>query len=177
MDAQIEALASKLRRRCLLAMNLLYRSNLVYSDSSVGHEKQHSRRHFFCGSIFQRQSFQLWSNSSRKSRMSGENWSKRSRQVSTRLLGFATRCSRRHLAEHTVGNTVRKVLHHIREEYYTAAKLLGTTETTFSLANFVVLGQPRQQMPAAQHTRGSMSRSSSTDSGDKGLSEALRPVL
>jgi translation initiation factor eIF-2B subunit beta len=49
--------------------------------------------------------------------------------------------------EHSVGNTVRNVLHHIREEYHTATK--GTdpapSRVDFSISNFVLQGQPRKQ--------------------------------
>lgn len=65
--------------------------------------------------------------------------------------------------EHTVGNTVRKILHHVREEYNTASKGLPTPTSSststpaapapasasskgvFSIANFVLQGQPSKQ--------------------------------
>lgn len=46
-----------------------------------------------------------------------------------------------------MGNTVRKVLHHIREEYNTATK--GTSAapstTSFSISKFISQGQPKRQ--------------------------------
>jgi translation initiation factor eIF-2B subunit beta len=48
--------------------------------------------------------------------------------------------------EHSVGNTVRKVLHHIREEYHTATGGTATasSQNTFSISKFVLQGQPRR---------------------------------
>jgi translation initiation factor eIF-2B subunit beta len=52
-------------------------------------------------------------------------------------------------AEHTVGNTVRRLLHHVREEYDNASKGEATTPAnTFSIANFVLQGQPHRQVAA-----------------------------
>jgi hypothetical protein len=57
-------------------------------------------------------------------------------------------------AEHTVGNTVRRVLHHIREEYKSFASDNPTQTTRFSISKFVLLGQPRQQSEPAARTGG-----------------------
>ncbi|KAJ3554901.1 hypothetical protein NM688_g2864 [Phlebia brevispora] len=47
--------------------------------------------------------------------------------------------------EHTVGNTVRKLLHHIREEYNnTAAGASSSSKPGYSIENFVLLGQFRK---------------------------------
>lgn len=55
--------------------------------------------------------------------------------------------------EHSVGNTVRKVLHHIREEYNTATKGTSTAPSTasFSISKFISQGQPRRQNTAHGH--------------------------
>ena len=53
--------------------------------------------------------------------------------------------------EHSVGNTVRKLLHHIREEYNTAMKAnASTSKTVYSISTFVLQGQPRKQNAAAK---------------------------
>ena len=49
-----------------------------------------------------------------------------------------------HYAEFSVGNTVRKVLHHIREEYRTAAKKVPE-DTALSISKLVYQGQPRRR--------------------------------
>lgn len=46
--------------------------------------------------------------------------------------------------EFSVGNTVRKVLHHIREEYRTAAKK-APEDTALSISKLVYQGQPRRR--------------------------------
>ena len=62
--------------------------------------------------------------------------------------------------EHTVGNTIRKILHHIREEYHSAFHNASKTspKTTFSISNFILMGQPKKQsttQKAASVTSGS----------------------
>jgi len=55
--------------------------------------------------------------------------------------------------EHTVGNTVRRLLHHVREEYDNASKGesgAAAPNDEFSIANFVLQGQPRRQVAAGQ---------------------------
>ena len=49
-----------------------------------------------------------------------------------------------HHAEFSVGNTVRKVLHHIREEYRTAAKKIPE-DPALSISKLVYQGQPRRR--------------------------------
>lgn len=78
-------------------------------------------------------------------------------------------------AEFSVGNTVRKVLHHIREEYRTAAKK-APEDTTLSISKLVYQGQPRR--------RGVVPKSETDmdlkedDPGDPDFfSRSLKPVL
>ena len=53
--------------------------------------------------------------------------------------------------EHSVGNTVRKVLHHIREEYQTATNgAVVDKQVSFSISKFVLQGQPRKQATVAK---------------------------
>lgn len=80
------------------------------------------------------------------------------------------------ITEHSVGNTVRKVLHHFREEYNTATK--GTAQaskTTYTISNFVLQGQPRKQN-VAPRTEATITLREDPDDPDA-FSNALRPVL
>ena len=47
--------------------------------------------------------------------------------------------------EHTVGNTVRKLLHQIREEYNNTALASTSSKPEYSIENFVLMGQFRKQ--------------------------------
>ncbi len=81
--------------------------------------------------------------------------------------------------EHSVGNTVRKVLHHIREEYHTATHATSPPKpASFSISKFVLQGQPRVQ--AASHQKSSESKStlkeSDLDDPDS-FARGLKPVL
>ncbi|KAI6109708.1 hypothetical protein F5141DRAFT_1004476 [Pisolithus sp. B1] len=84
-------------------------------------------------------------------------------------------------SEYTVGNTVRKVLHHIREEYHTASQgtvVPSTSKPTFSIAKFVSQGQPRKQTTsqrASHETRGIL-RENDPDDPDA-FARALKPVF
>jgi hypothetical protein len=80
--------------------------------------------------------------------------------------------------EHSVGNTVRKVLHHIREEYHTATKGTAATSSrnTFSISNFILQGQPRQQNPAFKSERTGTLKGN--DPGDPdAFARGLKPVF
>ncbi|KAI6045536.1 hypothetical protein EDC04DRAFT_2633644 [Pisolithus marmoratus] len=85
------------------------------------------------------------------------------------------------MAEYTVGNTVRKVLHHIREEYHTASRgatVPFTSKPTFSIAKFVSQGQPRKQTASqrtSHETRG-VFRENDPDDPDA-FARALKPVF
>ena len=85
--------------------------------------------------------------------------------------------------EHTVGNTVGKVLHHVREEYQTASRgtLAAPTRAgpgAFSIAKFVLQGQPRTQTITAKvdtEERGTL-RENDPDDPDS-FARTLKPVL
>ncbi|KAH7926648.1 nagb/rpia/CoA transferase-like protein [Leucogyrophana mollusca] len=84
--------------------------------------------------------------------------------------------------EHTVGNTVRKVLHHIREEYHTATQgttaAASTSRSTLSIAKFVLQGQPRKQNAppkASDETRGTLKENDPDD--PDAFARTLKPVL
>ena len=81
--------------------------------------------------------------------------------------------------EHSVGNTVRKVLHHIREEYHAATRATTPPNPiSFSISKFVLQGQPRKQ--AAMHPKSSENKStlkeSDPDDPDS-FARGLKPVL
>jgi translation initiation factor eIF-2B subunit beta len=82
--------------------------------------------------------------------------------------------------EHTVGNTVRKVLHHIREEYFTATKgpsaAAVNAPTAFSIAKFVLQGQPRQQPGPAKSEERATLKENDPDDPDS-FARGLKPVL
>lgn len=79
-----------------------------------------------------------------------------------------------------MGNTVRKVLHHIREEYSTATQNVApkaVARSGFSISNFVLMGQPKKQ-PTAQKTLAiekAHDKLSSSDSDS--FAQGLKPVL
>ncbi|KAF5373943.1 hypothetical protein D9758_000731 [Tetrapyrgos nigripes] len=80
--------------------------------------------------------------------------------------------------EHSVGNTVRKVLHHIREEYRTATE--GTAPTpavTFSIAKFVSQGQPRRHMAAPRSDATSVPLKENDPDDPDSFARTLKPVL
>jgi translation initiation factor eIF-2B subunit beta len=88
--------------------------------------------------------------------------------------------------EYSVGNTVAKVLHHVREEYTTAsngapAARPSTSPNAFSIAKFVLQGQPRTQNAHASDKEGQRDDRSllrENDSNDPNtFAKTLKPVL
>jgi translation initiation factor eIF-2B subunit beta len=88
--------------------------------------------------------------------------------------------------EHTVGNTVAKVLHHVREEYVTASKgsLLAPPPagpSAFSIAKFVLQGQPRKQnahvAPKDVHGGERVPLRENDPSDPDSFAKTLKPVL
>ncbi|KAI0306412.1 nagb/rpia/CoA transferase-like protein [Multifurca ochricompacta] len=79
--------------------------------------------------------------------------------------------------EHTVGNTVRKLLHHIREEYNNASKGKATASVNeFSIANFVLQGQPRRQIAALKGESTLVLKEDDLDDPDS-FARTLKPVV
>ncbi|KAF8920673.1 hypothetical protein CPB85DRAFT_1272433 [Mucidula mucida] len=81
--------------------------------------------------------------------------------------------------EHSVGNTVRKVLHHIREEYHTATSgtaAASSTAGSFSIAKFVLQGQPRKQVSVAKTENKGTLKENDADDPDS-FARGLKPVL
>ncbi|KAK7054638.1 GCD complex subunit gcd7 [Paramarasmius palmivorus] len=81
--------------------------------------------------------------------------------------------------EHSVGNTVRKVLHHIREEYHTATQgEVASSSSTgkFSIAKFVRQGQPRKQVTVVKSETKPAFKENDPDDPDS-FARGLKPVL
>jgi translation initiation factor eIF-2B subunit beta len=83
-----------------------------------------------------------------------------------------------YLTEHTVGNTVRKILHHIREEYKNASKAYGrkTEKADLSISNFILQGQIRKQ-PATQKSEAAITLKEDDPDDPDSFARALKPVL
>lgn len=77
-----------------------------------------------------------------------------------------------------MGNTVRKILHHIREEYNTATKgkITAPSKGVFSIANFVLQGQPRKHVATPKSESGITIRENDADDPDS-FAKSLKPVL
>lgn len=86
-------------------------------------------------------------------------------------------------AEHSVGNIVRKVLHHIREEYSTATqnsnlKTKSEHHVGFSISNFLLMGQPKKHIT---HSKSPVlaegASAAQTSAGVEEYAESLKPLL
>ncbi|KZS88358.1 eukaryotic translation initiation factor 2B subunit 2 [Sistotremastrum niveocremeum HHB9708] len=100
-------------------------------------------------------------------------------QLIQKIKGIGARLVAAQPTEPVVGNIVRKVLHHIREEYKTAANKPGSSiqSSAFSLRNFVVSGQPRHQATLQKtEARDHLLRSRSDWHHDN-HAESLKPVI
>ncbi|KAJ7074298.1 hypothetical protein C8F01DRAFT_1099994 [Mycena amicta] len=98
-------------------------------------------------------------------------------QLVTIIRGVGRRLVEAQPKEHSVGNTVRKVLHHIREEYNTATGGTATTSSAgFSIAKFVMLGQPRKQTTLPNTENKSTIKENDPDDPDA-FARSLKPVL
>jgi translation initiation factor eIF-2B subunit beta len=80
--------------------------------------------------------------------------------------------------EHTVGNTVRRLLHHVREEYDNASKGEATTRANeFSIANFVLQGQPRRQAAEQQKEESTLVLKEDDLDDPDSFARTLKPVV
>jgi translation initiation factor eIF-2B subunit beta len=77
--------------------------------------------------------------------------------------------------ELSVGNTVRKVLHHIREEYRIAAKK-APEDTALSISKLVYQGQPRRR-GVAQKSEADVDLKEDDPDDPDCFSRSLKPVL
>ena len=81
--------------------------------------------------------------------------------------------------EHSVGNTVRKVLHHIREEYHAAMRNTQPQQpASFSISKFVLQGQPRKQAVVHQESSEDNGTLKESDPDDPdAFAQGIMPVL
>ncbi|KIP06029.1 hypothetical protein PHLGIDRAFT_107426 [Phlebiopsis gigantea 11061_1 CR5-6] len=80
--------------------------------------------------------------------------------------------------EHSVGNTVRKILHHIREEYNAASKSNGrkAIKMDLSISNFILQGQMRKQNGALK-SEATITLKEDDPRDPDSFARALKPVL
>ena len=83
------------------------------------------------------------------------------------------------ILEHSVGNTVRKVLHHIREEYHTATRgtAAASTPQSISIAKFVLLGRQQHTLPQKAEKEGKGTLKENDPDDPDSFARGLKPVL
>lgn len=80
-------------------------------------------------------------------------------------------------SEHTVGNTVRKLLHLIREEYSNATKESHVpSANVFTISKFVLQGQPRTQVTVQKTESNLVLKEDDADDPDS-FARMLKPVV
>ncbi|KAH9928477.1 eukaryotic translation initiation factor 2B beta subunit [Epithele typhae] len=79
--------------------------------------------------------------------------------------------------EHTVGNTVRRVLHNIREEYNSATKENPSTRNVYTISKFVLQGQPRKQTTYATKSEATGTLKEDDPDDPDSFARGLKPVL
>ncbi|KAF8590077.1 nagb/rpia/CoA transferase-like protein [Ramaria rubella] len=78
--------------------------------------------------------------------------------------------------ERSVGNVVLKMIHLIREEHGAGSSAPANDASSFSLANFVLLGQPRRQRNAPKNI-GLRSLQEDLSSVPDSFAKAIKPVI
>ncbi|KIM48773.1 hypothetical protein M413DRAFT_437950 [Hebeloma cylindrosporum] len=80
--------------------------------------------------------------------------------------------------EHSVGNTVRRVLHHIREEFHAATRgnQVVKPAASFSISKFVLQGQPRKHAAVQKSESKGTLKENDPDDPDS-FAKGLKPVL
>ncbi|PIL24487.1 hypothetical protein GSI_14242 [Ganoderma sinense ZZ0214-1] len=80
--------------------------------------------------------------------------------------------------EHTVGNTVRRVLYNIREEYNTATQGAATSSrNVYSISKFVLQGQPRKHTTGAPKSEATATLTEDDPDDPDSFARGLKPVL
>ncbi|KAI0807946.1 eukaryotic translation initiation factor 2B beta subunit [Fomes fomentarius] len=80
--------------------------------------------------------------------------------------------------EHTVGNTVRRVLHNIREEANTATKgSVAPTRNVYTISKFVLQGQPRKHTSSAPKSEATATLTEDDPDDPDSFARGLKPVL
>lgn len=78
--------------------------------------------------------------------------------------------------ERSVGNVVLKIIHLIREEHGAVSSTTANTTPNFSLANFVLLGQPRQRRAAPKNVELNGLQDNLSSEPDN-FAKAMKPVI
>ncbi|KAJ7582979.1 eukaryotic translation initiation factor 2B beta subunit [Mycena floridula] len=91
------------------------------------------------------------------------------------IRGVGRKLSEAQPKENSVGNTVRKVLHHLREEY-SSSQSPSAARRTFSISKFVRLGQPHKHIPLIKSEAKTAFKESDPDDPDS-FARAWKPVL
>ena len=78
--------------------------------------------------------------------------------------------------EHAAGNTVRRLLHTLREEYANAKGANAAAPRQWSRANFVLQGQPRKQVVAPKAESSFELKENDKDDPDS-FARTIKPVL
>ena len=174
----VESLAARLRRRSVVRRRRRRRRS-PRPGSSSDRVQQRSRPSSSSAMSLQRPVSRPSTSSSTQSGSSVALSSKPSPKVRPSPAALYGRAITHIPTEHTVGNTVRKVLHHMREEYHTAIKSTApaSRQDGFSISRFVLQGQPRHHS-AQKSDPDKLEHTNATDQ-DHTLSEAeaLKPVL
>ncbi|TBU35453.1 eukaryotic translation initiation factor 2B beta subunit [Dichomitus squalens] len=81
--------------------------------------------------------------------------------------------------EHTVGNTVRRVLHNIREEYQSAIKSSAPTSlrNVYTISKFVLQGQPRKQTVGAPKSETTATLKEDDPDDPDSFARGIKPIL
>lgn len=81
--------------------------------------------------------------------------------------------------EHTVGNTVRRVLHNIREEANSATKSSSapTSRNVYTISKFVLQGQPRKQSVGVPKSEATATLKEDDPDDPDSFARGLKPVL
>ncbi|KAI0710457.1 eukaryotic translation initiation factor 2B beta subunit [Cerioporus squamosus] len=81
--------------------------------------------------------------------------------------------------EHTVGNTVRRVLHNIREEARSATKssAAAPSRNVYTISKFVLQGQPRKQTASVQKSEATATLTEDDPDDPDSFARGLKPVL
>ena len=78
-----------------------------------------------------------------------------------------------------MGNTVRKILHHIREEYNTASKGVdaASSKPVYSISTFVLQGQPRKHTAGTQKEETTITLKEDDPNDPDSFARVLKPVF
>ena len=76
-----------------------------------------------------------------------------------------------------MGNTVRRVLHNIREEYHSAKKGSAPSRNVYTISKFVLQGQPRKQSVGVPKSEATATLKEDDPDDPDSFARGLKPVL